>query len=94
MAVFLVGQARTEPCLDGIHQHIEGVCTYPVPRHYSRQEVADSIRAGNEWYSHVDGGPPARIRTLASCPRCSTAPYLTTRADDLPESHLDALEAC
>jgi hypothetical protein len=73
---------------------MEGVCTYPGPRHYTRQEVADSIKAGNEWYAHVDGGAPARIRTISHCPRCAAAPYLTTRADELPTSHLDALREC
>ena len=95
MAVFLVGHVRSEPCLDGIHRHLEGVCTYPVPHHYTRQQVADSIKAGNEWYSHVDGSAPARIWTSAGCPHCSAAPYITTtRADDRAESHLDALPAC
>lgn len=94
LAVFLVGHVRSEPCLDGIHRHIEGVCTYPVPHHYTRQQVADSIKAGNEWYTHVDGSAPARIRTIAACPRCSAAPYLTTRTDDLAERHLDALPDC
>jgi len=47
LAVFLVGHVRSEPCLDGIHRHIEGVCTYPVPHHYTRQQVADSINRGD-----------------------------------------------
>jgi hypothetical protein len=94
LAVFLVGHVRTEPCLDGIHRHIEALCTYPVPRRYSRREVADSIKAGHEWYAHVAGGSPALVRSIATCPRCTAAPYLTTRRDDLADSQLDLLPEC
>lgn len=50
---------------DGTHRHIEGVCT-SAGTHYTRQEVVDSINAGNTWKTSADGYE-ATIATMAYC---------------------------
>lgn len=94
MAQYLVGRVRREACGDGVHRHIEGVCTYPTGEHFTRTQVVASIGAGNEWYTHVNGVKQARIRPIRQCPRCSAVPYITTRADDSLDNNLESLPNC
>jgi hypothetical protein len=79
---------------DGSHEHIEGVCT-DGGRHYTRQQVVDSISAGDVWKTCV-GGYEAPIGALASCPwpGCPIAPYLRTNTDSPEQQDLENLDRC
>ena len=94
MAEYLVSHVKKEPCGDGVHRHIEGVCLYSSKVHYTRAAVVASINSGNMWYTHVNGAKQARIRPITRCPRCSAAPYITTRADNEVDNNLDNLPEC
>ena len=58
-------KARRERAADG-HLHVAGVCT-TTGLHYTRQEVVDSINAGNVWRTSA-GGFEATITTTSFCP--------------------------
>jgi hypothetical protein len=54
LEVYIVTGMRKETSADGTHRHITEVCTQGGIRH-TRQEVVDSIRAGNRWMTLADG---------------------------------------
>jgi hypothetical protein len=75
------------------HEHIVGVIT-DSGVYYKNQQVADSIDAGNEWYTQVPGEPNAKIKKLARCSHasgCSHKPYLTTEPDHTKKNNLENL---
>lgn len=92
MSTYVVTQVRKEACGDGLHLHIEGVCTN-AGLHYTRQEVVDSLGAGNSWKTQ-SGIVEATIHPMAKCPRCSATPYITTNPDGTKVDNLDNLPAC
>ena len=78
----------------GEHEHIAGVCTV-VGAYVSRQDVASSLDAGEEWWSE-GGGTRARIHKAPYCPvpGCLTFPYLTTAPDHTATNNLENLLRC
>ena len=92
MATYIVTGVRKERCGDGIHQHIEGVCTEDG-RHYTRKEVVDSITGHNTWKTKA-GGYEETIEKMNKCPRCSSTPYIKTRPDSTKLDNLDNLPSC
>ena len=79
MTTYRVAGVRKQWSTDPSHQHIEGVCTI-AGVHYTRQQVVDSITAGDTWKTSTDGYP-ATIETVVFCPKsgCHASPYITTR---------------
>lgn len=94
MATYTVTRVRKELSSDGSHRHIEGVCT-STGTHYTRQQVVDSINAGNTWKTDA-GGYSATIETIAYCPkpRCLAKPYIKTKPDSTKKDNLENLEPC
>ncbi len=94
MATYIVTNVRKEQSADGSHRHIEGVCV-ESGTHYTRQEVVDSINAGNTWKTRADGYE-ATISTLTYCPRsgCLAKPYIKTNPDSTKKDNLENLDAC
>lgn len=78
----------------GRHEHIEGVCT-SSSNHHTRQDVVNSIRAGNTWVTSASGRE-AVIRPMTYCPGsgCLASPYITTRADNSKDDNLENLPRC
>ena len=89
-----VTRVRKELAADGLHRHIEGVCT-TENLHYTRAEVVDSIGRGNVWITSGNG-QQAVIRPISYCPRtgCLAKPYITTRADNSLDDDLENLPEC
>ncbi|GAB3403448.1 hypothetical protein [Flindersiella endophytica] len=93
MSTYTVTRVRKERSEDCSHRHLEGVIT-DSGRHYTRRQVVESIRAGDQWRTN-GAGPSATIHALAYCPRgtCLATPYLATcsgggeldNLEDLPE---------
>jgi len=92
MATYTVTKVRKELSSDASHRHIEGVCT-SSDSHYTRKEVVDSINAGNVWKTQADGYEET-IKVIASCPKCSSTPYIKTNPDSTKKDNLENLEAC
>lgn len=92
MTTYTVTGVRMESCGDGIHEHIEGVCT-SAGVHYTRKQVVDSIDAGNTWKTSA-GGYEATIHKVARCRRCSATPYIETNPDSSRQDNLDNLPRC
>ena len=94
MAIFTVIKVRKERSADGSHEHIEGVCT-SAGTHYTRQEVVNSINAGNVWKTSADGYE-ATIKTMAYCPKaaCYAKPYIKTNPDSTKKDNLENLDPC
>lgn len=94
MATYTVTKVRKEKSADGTHEHIEGVCTNSGV-HYTRQEVVDSINAGNTWKTRADGYE-ATIKTMAYCPKsnCLAKPYIKTNPDSTKKDNLENLDHC
>ena len=92
MATYTVTSVRMENCGDGIHRHIEGVCT-SVGVHYTRKQVVDSINAGNTWKTSA-GGYEATIHKINRCRRCTATPYIETHPDSTKVDNLDNLPRC
>jgi hypothetical protein len=72
--------------------HIEGVCV-ESGTHYTRQEVVDSIQAGNTWQTKADGYE-ATIEPISNCPKCTAAPYIRTNPDSTEKDNLENLDRC
>ena len=92
---YVVTNVRKEWSNQGTrHEHIEGVCT-SGGAHYTRRQVVDSIRAGNQWVTSA-GGREATIREVSYCPvgSCMAAPYITTRPDSSKDDNLENLPHC
>jgi hypothetical protein len=91
---YTVTKVRKELSGDGSHEHIEGVCT-SSGIHYTRQEVVDSINAGNTWKTSSDGYE-ATIATVAYCPKtnCYAKPYIKTNPDSTKKDNLENLDRC
>jgi hypothetical protein len=89
MASFTVTKVGREASADGSHKHIASVVTDTNVR-YTRQQVVDSINAGNTWKSS-GGGLTATIKAKSYCPKvnCYAKPYIETNPDS---SKLDNLE--
>jgi hypothetical protein len=94
VATYTVTKVRKQLSADGTHQHIEGVCT-SSSTHYTRQEVVDSINAGNTWKTSADGYE-ATIATMAYCPKanCLAKPYIRTNPDSTKKDNLENLDSC
>ena len=94
MASYTVTKVRKENSADGTHRHIEGVCT-DAGTHYTRQQVVDSINAGNTWKTSADGYS-ATIGVLSYCPKsnCLAKPYIKTKPDSTKKDNLENLDAC
>jgi Protein of unknown function (DUF3892) len=94
LARYIVTQVRKELSADGTHRHIEGVCL-ESGTHYTRQEVVDSIRAGNTWKTKADGYE-ATISVMSYCPRpaCLAKPYIKTNPDSTNKDNLENLDPC
>jgi hypothetical protein len=94
MATYIVTKVRKELSADGSHRHIEGVCTNSGT-HYTRQEVVDSINAGNTWKTQADGYE-ATIKVMTYCPQgsCLAKPYIETNRDSTKKDNLEYLDPC
>jgi len=94
MATYTVVKVRKELSSDGSHRHIEGVCT-DAGSHYTRQQVVDSINAGNTWKTSADGYS-ATIETISYCPKdsCLATPYFKTKPDSTKKDNLENLDLC
>ena len=94
MATFTVTKVRKETSADGSHKHIEGVCT-SNGTHFTRQQVVNSINAGNVWKSSA-GGFEATIETMMYCPKagCYATPYIKTKPDSTKKDNLENLDLC
>lgn len=94
MTTFIVTKVRKELSRDTSHEHIEGVCT-DDGTHYTRQQVVDSINAGNTWRTSA-GGYEATIKVVKYCPNsyCLEAPYIETNPDSTTMDNLDNLPRC
>ncbi len=94
MATYTVTKVRKELSTDRTHRHIEGVCT-DAGVHYTRQQVVDSIKAGNVWKTSA-GGYSATITTLTYCPKpeCYAKPYIKTNPDSTKLDNLENLPEC
>jgi hypothetical protein len=94
MASYTVTKVRKELSSDGKHRHLEGVCT-DTGAHYTRQQVVDSIKAGNTWKTSA-GGYTATITTMLYCPKpgCLTTPYIKTNPDSTGQDNLENLPEC
>jgi len=72
----LVTAVRTELSGDATHRHVSEVIT-PGPIRFTRHEVIDSIRAGNQWRTLARGlSTPIVILDRCPQPACSLAPYI------------------
>ena len=93
MATYIVTRVRKEFSADGTHRHIEGVVT-DADVHYTRQEVVDSICAGNVWKTQADGFE-AVIEAIPYCPQgiCLATPYLRTHPESHEKDNLQNLDA-
>jgi hypothetical protein len=91
MTEHVVTGVRKTLSADATHRHISEVCT-PGPIRYTRQEVIDSIRAGERWKTLVDGHS-AEIRIVDACLRegCSLSPYIATNPDSSEKDNLENL---
>ena len=91
MTSYTVVKVRKETSADGRHRHLEGVIT-TANVHYTRREVADSIKAGIVWKSSA-GGYSATIHTLKYCPRanCYATPYIATNPGSTKQDNLENL---
>jgi Protein of unknown function (DUF3892) len=89
MTAYTVTKVRKETSADRTHRHLEGVIT-SAGNHYTRQQVVDSINAGNTWRTTA-GGYTATIHTVGYChrPACYAKPYIATNPNS---STLDNLE--
>lgn len=94
MTTYVVTKVRKELSDDASHEHIEGVCT-DAGVHYSRQQVVDSINAGNTWKTSADGYE-ATITTMSYCPKanCLAKPYIKTNPDSTKKDNLENLDRC
>jgi Protein of unknown function (DUF3892) len=94
LEVYIVTGVRKETSADGTHRHISGVCTQGGIRH-TRQEVVDSIRAGNRWKTLADGRE-ADIQPVDTCPHpgCTASPYIRSNPDSTEKDNLENLDAC
>lgn len=94
MTTYIVTKVRKELSSDGTHRHIEGVCT-EGGTHYTRQEVVDSINAGNTWKTKANGYE-AIITTITYCPKanCLAKPYIRTNPDSTQADNLENLPEC
>jgi hypothetical protein len=91
MGAYTVTKVRKENSGDGTHRHIEGVIT-DSGIHYTRREVADSIKLGHAWKTS-SGGYRATIGTLTYCLRgnCYASPYIRTNPDSTGLDNLENL---
>lgn len=94
MTTYIVTRVRKETSSDGTHKHIAGVCT-SNGTYYTRQQVVDSIDAGNTWKTSADGYE-AVIRKRAYCPvaTCLAKPYIETNRDSTKKDNLENLDPC
>jgi hypothetical protein len=94
MATFTVTMVRKEWSADKTHEHIEGICTTDGT-HYTRQQVVDSIDAGNTWKTSADGYE-ATIEKMKFCPKdkCLAQPYIKTKPDSTKMDNLENLDRC
>jgi hypothetical protein len=91
---YTVTKVRKELSADKSHEHIEGVFTTDGT-HYTRQQVVDSIDAGNTWKTRA-GGYEATIETMTYCPAraCLAKPYIKTKPDSTKKDNLEDLDRC
>ena len=94
MATYTVTKVRKELSDDGMHKHIEGVCT-SGGTYYTRKEVVDSINEGNVWKTQADGYE-ATIEAISYCPKsdCLAKPYIKTNPDSTKKDNLENLDLC
>ena len=92
MSAYTVTKVRKEWSLDRSHRHIEGVLT-DAGIHYTRQQVVDSISAGNVWKTSA-GGYSGVIEKMGYCPKsaCLAKPYIKTKPDSTAKDNLENLD--
>jgi len=95
MATYYVTKVRKESVKNTkgeSHKHIVGV-KRDNDAYSTNQQVIDSIKEGNRWYTKVSGEPNAEIKDLAYCPNasCYHKPYLTTAPDHTTKNNLENL---
>lgn len=91
MSTYTVTKVRKEFSADQSHRHLEGVIT-TAGIHYTRNEVVNSIAAGNTWMTSA-GGYSATIRSVSYCPKgsCLAKPYIQTNPDSTKLDNLENL---
>jgi hypothetical protein len=82
-------RVRKEASASGNHKHISRVKT-TADVEYTRQDVINSINAGNEWFSQSPGGVQARVR-VRPCRYGDLTQYIRTDADSTTSDNLDNL---
>jgi hypothetical protein len=94
MATYIVTEVRKALSSDGTHRHIAGLCTEDGT-YYARQEVVNSINAGNTWKTSADGYE-AVIEPVTYCPHssCLASPYVRTNPDSTKKDNLENLDEC
>ena len=73
------------------HEHISEVSTQGAI-HYTRQEVIESIEAGDRWRTLADG-IETETRVIESCPHpgCTLGPYIQSNPDATGTDNLQNL---
>lgn len=92
MSEYIVTRVRHELAADATHRHISGVYTQGAI-HFTRQEVIDSIRAGNSFRTLAAAGS-ARIHIVDCCRHdgCGLAPYIATNPDGTGRDDLEEVD--
>jgi hypothetical protein len=89
MASLQITAVRTEQAHPGQHPHITEVKTSDG-REWTRQEVLDDIRSGNDtFYTEVNGAHAGVIDV--ECPLCNFGDYIKTKADKTTADNLLSL---
>jgi hypothetical protein len=93
MTEHLVISVRKALSDDATHRHVSEVCT-AGPIHYTRQEVIDSIRAGDSWKTLAEGNR-AEIHIVDRCSHegCTLSQYIATNPDASNSDNLENLDS-
>ena len=93
MPTYYATGVRKELSADRTHEHIAGVCAGSA--YWTRQQVVDSINAGNSWYTDA-GGLKAKIEPISYCPKsgCFARPYIRTNPTSTSKDNLENLDRC
>ncbi len=92
MANFKVTKVRKEPAASQPHKHIVGVVT-ETGEYFTVQQVLESLRRGDGWWTAAPGEPEAEILPAKTCSKawCLHGPYLTSTPGESLASDLERL---
>jgi hypothetical protein len=91
MSECIVVGATKAPSADGTHDHVSGLCTQGAI-HHTRQEVIESIEAGDRWRI-LAPGLDGEIQVIETCPHpgCSLGPYIQSNTHGTGTDDLETL---